>query len=263
LEGGEHPVRFALTTEAGLNDGLAFPFVYLALFLASGEVDAAGWLGWFGWDVVWRIGVGALVGGGLGWTLGRILFAGPSGGSLSDSGPGVLALASVFLCYGAAELAEGYGFIAVFVAGLAVRRAEVGHSYHQKLHAFCESIEDAITAILLVLLGAVAPLLWPFLDWRHALIGLSLLLVVRPLAGLIGLIGTGRPSAERGLIAFYGVRGVGSIYYVGYAAAHMEFIDEGPIWALVVFTVFASTVVHGLTAPGAVRRFAEAPRPDG
>ncbi len=256
LKGGEHPLRFTLTTEAGLNDGLAFPFIYLALHLASGGLDVAGWIGWFAWDLLYRILVGAVLGAVCGWGVGRILFGFPSDNPLADTGPGVLALAGVFLCYGVAELAEGYGFIAVFVAGLTIRRAESGHIYHQRLHAFSESIEDAVTAILLVLLGGVMPMLWPFLDWRHALIGFGLLLVIRPAAGLVGLLGTDRAWAEKCLIAFYGVRGIGSIYYLGYAATKIEFTDEGQIWALVAFTIFASTILHGLTAHEMVRRFA-------
>ncbi len=108
--------------------------------------------------------------------------------------------------------------------------------------------------ILLVLLGGVMPGLWPFLDWRHALVGFGLILVIRPLAAAVSLIGSDRTPPERFVIAFYGVRGIGSIYYLGYAATHIEFIDEAAIWALVAFTIFASTVIHGLTAHVVVRR---------
>ena len=119
LEGKEHPVRFALTTEAGLNDGLAFPFVYLALHVAAQGPDPSAWLAeWFLWDVLYRILVGALFGVGIGWLLGRIMVAVPGWNTTVASGPAVLALAGVFLAYGIVELAEGYGFLAVFVAGL-------------------------------------------------------------------------------------------------------------------------------------------------
>jgi sodium/hydrogen antiporter len=104
-----------------------------------------------------------------------------------------------------------------------------------------------------VLLGGVMPALWPYLDWQHALVGFGLLLAIRPLAGLAGLIGSERSWRERGVLAFYGVRGIGSLYYLGYASTHVEFINEGPIWALVAYTIFASTVIHGLTARETVR----------
>jgi sodium/hydrogen antiporter len=249
LEGKEHPVRFALTTEAGLNDGLAFPFVYLALHVASQGSDPALWLAeWLAWDVLYRIAAGTLLGMGIGWVLGRILFAVPAWNTLAASGPGVLALAGVFLAYGLTELAEGYGFIAAFVAGVVCRRAEAEHRFHQRLHAFASSIEHAVTAILLVLLGSVMPSLWPYLDWAHTVIGFGLILVIRPIAGILGLFWTPLGLRARAVVAVYGVRGIGSLYYLGYASTHVEFIDEGSLWAVVAFTIFASTVVHGLTA---------------
>lgn len=254
LEGREHPVRFALTTEAGLNDGLAFPFVYLALHVAAGGVDAATLAWWVIWDVAYRIVLGAALGAAMGWLLGRILFVVPAWNTLARTGPGVLALAGVLLCYGVVELAEGYGFIAAFVAGVVVRRAESGHEYHQRLHTFSESVENAMTAILLALLGGVMPGLWPYLDWPDAVIGLGLILVIRPAAGMLGLIGTDRTLPERAVIAVYGVRGIGSVYYLGYAATNVEFIDEAQLWAVVSFTIFASTILHGLTAVEVVRR---------
>lgn len=252
MEGTEHPVRFALTTEAGLNDGLAFPFVYLALHVASQGTDPALWLTeWLAWDVLYRIVAGTVLGAGIGWLLGRILSL-PAWDTVAASGPGVLALAGVFLAYGIVELAEGYGFIAAFVAGLVCRRVENRHRFHRRLHAFASSVEHAITAILLVFLGSVMPALWPYLDWTHTVIGFGLILVIRPLAGMLGLFASPLSLRSRAVVAVYGVRGIGSLYYLGYAATHVEFIDEGPLWALVAFTIFASTVIHGLTATATV-----------
>lgn len=253
LEGKEHPVRFTLTTEAGLNDGLAFPFVYLALHVAAEGTNPALWLsGWLAWDVFYRISVGTVLGIGIGWLLGRVLVSVPAWNSGSATGPGVLALAGVFLAYGLVELAEGYGFIAAFVAGVACRRVEARHRFHQQLHAFANSIEHAITAILLVLLGSVMPTLWPHLDWRLTLIGFGLILVIRPVAGMVGLAGSSLTGRERVVVAIYGVRGIGSLYYLGYASTHVDFIDEAQLWAVVAFTIFASTVIHGLTATATV-----------
>jgi NhaP-type Na+/H+ or K+/H+ antiporter len=246
LEGGEHPVRFALTAEAGLNDGLAFPFVYLGLLIAAQGADPSAWLSeWLARDVLYRIAVGAALGSAVGWLLGKVLFAVPSWNTLAQTGPGVIALAGVLLCYGVVELAEGYGFIGVFVAGLVCRRAEEKHEFHRRLHVFSQSIEHAITAILLVLLGSTLPALWPALDWRHSVIGFGLLLVIRPLAGWLSLLGTSLGARERAVVAFFGVRGIGSIYYVAYASTHIEFVNEDQLWALVAFTDFASTVIHG------------------
>jgi NhaP-type Na+/H+ or K+/H+ antiporter len=254
-EGGEHPVRFSLTAEAGLNDGLAFPFVYLGLIVAAEGFAPGSWaLEWLARDVLYRIFVGVAAGAAIGWILGRVLFAVPARNVLADTGSGVLALAGVLLCYGLTELLEGYGFVAAFVAGLALRRAEVGHAFHGKLHGFNVAIEHALTALLLILIGGVLPLLWPELDWQHMAIGLALIFVIRPLTGWWGLRGTELMPRERFVVAAYGVRGIGSIYYLGYATSHLDFVNEGQLWATIAFTIAVSTVVHGLTAGAVVER---------
>jgi NhaP-type Na+/H+ or K+/H+ antiporter len=254
-EGGEHPVRFTLTTEAGLNDGLAFPFVYLGLIVgaeAFSPTDLAA--EWFARDVVYRIVVGAAAGAAIGWLLGKILFVFPRSNALAETGSGVLAFAGVLVSYGATELVEGYGFIAAFVAGLALRRSEEQHEFHGRLHGFTEAIEHALTAILLLLIGGVLPILWPELDWRHVLIALALIFVVRPAAGWVSLAGTDLRTRERLVVACFGVRGIGSIYYLGFATSHLSFVNEGQLWATIALTIFISTIVHGLTAGAALER---------
>ena len=254
-KGGEHPVRFTLTTEAGLNDGLAFPFVYLGLIVAAeGFTPAQLAFEWVPRDVIYRIGVGAASGAAIGWLLGRILFSMPRNNALAGTGSGVLALAGVLFCYGATELLEGYGFIAAFVSGLVLRRVEQDHAFHTRLHAFSEAVEHAVTAVLLLLIGGMLPLLWTELDWQHAVIGLALVLLVRPAAGWVSLVRTDLRSREKLVIAGYGVRGIGSIYYLGFATSHLEFINEGQLWATIAFTILISTVLHGLTAGAAVER---------
>jgi len=255
LEGGEHPVRFTLTAEAGLNDGLAFPFVHLGVLIAAAGGLTLELTGeWLARDVGWRIAVGAASGVAVGWLLGRVLFAWPRGNELARTEAGVIALAGVLLAYGVTELAEGYGFIAAFVCGLTLRRAESGHDFHRRLHDFTESLEHALTAILLVALGGALPALWPALDWRGAALALALVFVVRPLAGWAALGGTRLKPRERAVVAFYGVRGIGSIYYLGFAGSHSALVNEAELWAIVGMTVLLSTLVHGLTAGLAVER---------
>lgn len=249
LEGGEHPVRFALTTEAGLNDGLAFPFVYLGIAVAgAGGLSVGLFANWLVIDVVYRIVVGAVVGGGLGWLVGKILFSWPRQNALSETQSGVLGFAGVLAIYGLSELVEGYGFIAVFAAGLVLRRQESGHHFHQKLHDFTEALEHTLTSIVLVALGIVMSVLWQYLDWKYAVIGAALVLVIRPISGFLALQRTELNGKSRIATAFYGVRGIGSLYYLAYAGSHIELVDEGGLWATVAFTIFLSTVVHGLTA---------------
>lgn len=248
LEGGEHPVRFALTTEAGLNDGLAFPFVYLALAVGTAGGIDAGLLGqWFWQDLVYRILVGAVCGVAIGWLLGKLLFAWPRENALAETEAGVIALAGVLTAYGVTELVEGYGFIAVFLAGITLRRIESRHEFHVRLHDFSQNIEHALTSLLLIGLGAALPVLLPALQWSDVGIALGLILVARPLIAWGALHGVMR-GRERAIVSFYGVRGVGSIYYLAYSGASMTLVNNAQLWAIIAFTVVASTVVHGFSA---------------
>ena len=252
-EGGEHPVRFALTTEAGLNDGFAFPFVHLALLIvAAGGLDLQLAGDWLWRDVLYRIVVGGACGIAIGWLLGKVLFEFPRENALAKTQSGVFALAGVLVAYGVTELAEGYGFIASFVAGLTLRRSESHHDFHVRLHDFSETIEHALTAILLIGLGAAAPALLGGLTSTGAAIGVALVLVIRPLVGWVSLARTRLRGRKRLVVAAYGVRGVGSIYYLAYAGGHAHLANEAELWAITAFTIALSTLLHGFTAAFAV-----------
>jgi len=254
-EGGEHPVRYTLTTEAGLNDGLAFPFVHLGIVaVTAGGLSLATAGEWLLRDVIYRVPIGAFVGIAVGWLLGKVMFAWPRENALSRTGSGVVAMAGVLFAYGATELLEGYGFIAAFISGVALRRVESTHEFHRRLHNFMEALEHALTAILLFALGAAIPLLWPHFTPANALIGLALVFIIRPLVGWTALAGTILKPRERMVVAFYGVRGIGSIYYLAYAGHQVKLVNEYELWATVAFTILLSTVVHGLTAGIAVER---------
>ena len=232
-----------------------FPFVYLGLLVgAQGFVLGDIFTEWLPRDILYRIIVGTLSGAVMGWLLGKFLFAIPRNNPLADTASGVLSLAIVLVAYGATELVEGYGFIAAFVAGLTLRRIEQEHEFHGKLHTFTEAIEHALTAILLLLIGGVLPVLWPELDWVHVGIALALILVIRPVIGWISLAGTNLEGRARFVVGSYGVRGIGSIYYLGYATSHLSFVNEGQLWGTIGLTILVSTVLHGLTAGAAVER---------
>ncbi len=254
-EGGEHPVRYALTTEAGLNDGLAFPFVHLGIAVATAGGFSLALAGeWLAKDLLYRVAVGGGMGALVGWLLAKVLFDWPRENALSKTGSGVVALAGVLLAYGMTELAEGYGFIAAFAAGYTLRRSETEHRFHRRLHDFSESLEHSLTAILLVAIGAAIPFLWPHFTIEHGAIGLALVFLIRPLVGWMSLTNTPLRGRERLVVSFYGVRGIGSIYYLAYAGHHVQLVDEYALWATVAFTILVSTLAHGLTAGIAVER---------
>lgn len=246
----EDEARFGLTSEAGLNDGMAFPFTYAAVGIATMGI---GWVGvghWLLVDVVGRLGIGLAVGVAAGWLLGRLFFSVPVPTlRLADHAEGFVALAVTLLTYGVAELAHGYGFVAVFVCACALRGAERSHGYHRVLHSYIEQLERLLTVLILVLLGgALARGLLAPLQPRDVAVVLAFLLVVRPLTGWLGLLGGRTGPRERVVIAFFGVRGIGSLFYVGWALQHADFADPDRLWAVVAFTVAASVVVHGITA---------------
>jgi len=254
-EGGEHPVRYTLTTEAGLNDGLAFPFVHLGVAIATAGGLSLGLFGeWLARDVLYRVAMGVVSGVAVGWLLGRLLFDWPKANALSKTQSGVIALAGVLVAYGLTEILEGYGFIAAFVSGFTLRRSEAEHEFHKRLHDFSESLEHSLTAILLVGLGAALPSLWPYLDMEYAMIGIALVFVIRPVIAWFSLASVRLRGRERLAVAFYGVRGIGSVYYLAYAGHHVELVNEAELWATIAFTILLSTVVHGLTAGIAVER---------
>lgn len=256
-EDDEEEVRFTLTSEAGLNDGLALPFVLAAIALATaaGEGWSADWIGhWLLADVLLRAAVGLIAGVTVGRLLGWLFFRFPRV-RLSHQMEGFTVLGATFTAYGITELVHGYGFLAVFVAACTIRAAEHNHGYHQVLHGFSEQIERLLTAVLLFLLGGylVADGL-SVLGPRGALLGIALIVVIRPLAGAVAQLGFPSGRRERAVTALFGIRGIGSLFYLAYALGEGPFAryaDE--LWAVAAFTILASVLLHGATATPVIR----------
>ncbi len=245
----EDEVRFALTSEAGLNDGLAFPFVYAAIFLAAAPFAEWGW-GWLGWEVVGKVVLGVALGAAAGFLIARLAFARAAKVlRFAETAEALVALAAVFLAYGFAEVLGGYGFIAVFVAALVLRGYERDHEYHEVLHEFIEQVERILTLMVLLVLGwAVADGLLAALSWQAALVAVGLVVLVRPVLAWLCLAGLPMLSSERVAIAFFGVRGIGSFYYLAYAMGQETFEGSDVVWATAAFAVLFSVVLHGASA---------------
>jgi NhaP-type Na+/H+ or K+/H+ antiporter len=248
--GKEDDVRFALTSEAGLNDGAAFPFVYLAIAVAlsqgaGGEPFLANWLLI---DVLWKIAAGVSIGWLGGKAMGFLVFRLPNRTGLSETRDGFVALGITFLAYGTAELANGYGFLAVFVAAVALRSVERHHHYHENLHTFAEQIERLVMMVLLVCFGAAIAegTIFGAISWPVIAVTALILFVVRPLSGWISLARHPASSPEKAAIAFFGIRGLGSFYYVAYALGQAEFEAPQIIWMTVCSVVLVSIVTHGV-----------------
>ncbi|WP_265111337.1 cation:proton antiporter [Halosolutus halophilus] len=253
--GKQDEVRFALTSEAGLNDGLAFPFTNLAIAVALVGLAPGNWLGeWLVVDVGYRIVVGVIFGVVLGYLTARAVFATEPDTPVAESVQGLEAVAGTLLVYGATELAGGYGFIAVFVAALVVRHYERSHEYNRSLHEVSEFAEQVMMALIMLFFGGaiVGGLLEP-LTTEAIVASIAIVFVVRPLAGAAGFLGFDRDPAERATIAFFGVRGIGSFYYLAHGLNEAAFPDADLLWATVGAVVLVSIVVHGITATPAVR----------
>ncbi|MDG6078032.1 sodium:proton antiporter [Erythrobacter litoralis] len=259
-----HDVRFSLTVEAGLNDGLAFPFTYLAI-AAVGMTALGGWtLEWFAFDFVYRIAIGIAVG----WAVGRIgawyVFEREADAPLTEidedsedepsrpeysTSEGLIVLGTLLLAYGLAEVIEGYGFLAVFVGAVTARQSENRSRYHKISHHFIDQIEQIVLVAVLFGFGAMlASGVLDALDWNDVLVGLALIFLIRPLAGLLSESLSKLRFPGKLAIAFLGVRGMGSIYYLSYGQNNGNFLQMPELWAVASFTILASIIVHGIVA---------------
>lgn len=255
--GGEDAPRFTLTSEAGLNDGLAFPFVYLAIKIAEAYSNGKRFTGdmlwsWFTHDVLWKIGAGLAVGIIVGKVLAKLIFSKHTRGTAISQGYVVIAL--TLLAYGLAEVVHSYGFIAVFIAAFTFRRSECEHSYHHKLHDFAEQSEGLLMSLVLVTFGMfIGQGLQSGVEltWRVYIVSFTFLLLIRPLGGMIALSGLNMHRTEKYAISSLGIRGIGTLYYLSYALNQGFFADDDAIklWVVCSIVILISIFIHGLSAP--------------
>ena len=292
----DDPVRFSLSGEAGLNDGIAFPFVILGLLLQQDTGQA--WLSdWLIKDVLWAVLAGLLCGYWMGRGLGKLtLYLRLRNDDSTVSPNDYLALALIAMAYVIAESVQGYGFLAVFAAGLGLRQAEVqtstnpqepaaehlvqpvvGHQHVAPelavkgdvehlddsqiaagimlgdMLAFGSLVERSMEVFLVTLLGVVLLEHW---DWRALIVAGALFFVIRPLS--IALIPSRGMlnSLQRGLMGWFGIRGIGSFYYLFYALNHgllPAFAVEST--QLVLSVVGLSILLHGLSVQPLLARY--------
>ncbi|QIP00078.1 cation:proton antiporter [Bradyrhizobium symbiodeficiens] len=254
--GEEDEVRFGLTSEAGLNDGFAFPFVHLAIALGLAATTGKPWAGqWLLHNVLWEISAG-LIGG---WLIGRLFgwltFHVPADTKLAKTGDGLIAISATFVSYGVTELVHCYGFLAVFVTALTLRRSHRDHEFNRQMHDITEQVERLAMMVLLLLFGGalVSGLLRP-LELVDVAAAVAILLIIRPVGGLIALAGFKARFSEKMTLAFFGIRGVGSFYYLAYGLNHMELTVSERLWAIVGLVALLSILLHGLTVTPVMRQ---------
>ncbi len=265
--GDRDQLRFTLTCEAGLNDGSAFPFVMLGLGLLGLHNLGNHGEQWLMLDVVWAtvggIAIGVLCGVALA-RLGWWLRGAPQRHELLDD---FLGLGLIGVVYGLSEWLNAWGFLAVFFAAVALRQTEM------RLARRARPVEDAVEAppaaaepatvsqgslvfkehaerlseLMLVLLlgGSLYRDSW---SWAAVVLALFLFFVARPLSVFIGLLGTRAIAPVRGMTAWFGVRGIGSLYYLMYAIQHG--LPEPlalQLMQLTLIVVAMSILMHGVS----------------
>ncbi len=279
-------LRFSLTGEGSLNDGAAFPFVMLGLgLLGVHDLGALGWR-WLAIDVCWATAGGLLIGGILGTLIGKLVVYLRTHHKEAVGLDEFLALGLIALTYGVAQLSHAYGFLAVFAAGLALPRiagqpnadslpildatAGLGDRHAceefatdtqhastymtQAVQGFNEQLERVAELTIVLTLGAMlqAARLPAVASWFLPL----LFLVLRPVAVELGLLGAPVSRHQRVLIAWFGIRGIGSIYYLMYAINHglPRSLAES-FTAITLTTVAVSIVLHGVSGTPVMRRY--------
>lgn len=247
----DHNIKFALTAEAGLNDGMAFPFTWLAIIFAWGTQFSDPWVGkWVWYYVVYKIAAGCLIGFLIGKIVTHFFFRLPEKLNLPHIQEGLVAIAATLFVYGITELASGYGFIAVFVTAITIRNYEMNHEFHKTLHLFLDQVEHILLAVLLLLFGgSLVDGILDYLTWKSAVIGLFFLFCVRPLSTVLGLFKSQLSLKNKTIISFFGIRGVGSFFYLLFAFEEADFFYKDALLSLVAFVVLVSIIIHGLSAP--------------
>lgn len=247
-QGRDNEIRFTLTTEAGLNDALAMPFVVAALAIVTpGDRHP---LAWGLTEVLVPVALGLAVGWACGRLLGWVMFrAQHERVRLGEYSDGLVVLALAFLPFAVSELVGGLGFLAVFVAAVMVRARERSHDYHGVLHEFGEQLERLFVAIALVALGIVLGngLLAGLRPGEVAVAAVAVLMV-RPLLGGLALVGAPATRPAQAAMAFFGVRGIGTLFYLAFAFSHGEFPDQEPVWRVAATAVALSVLLHGVSS---------------
>ncbi len=271
--GDNDSLRFTLTSEAGMNDGSAFPFVMLGLALLGLHQVGDHGVDWLLIDVLWATVAGIAIGVASGIALAHIswkLRRPPYAHTLFDD---FLGLGLIGFVYGVSVLLHTWGFLAVFFAAVALRQTEskLAKLAHINIHEtesqpieeptvsessliFKEHLERLSELMLILLIGGT--LFMNSWSWHAVAVAMFLFIVARPVSVLIALIGTKTSWRIRGLAGWFGVRGIGSLYYLMYAIQHG--LPEKLALQLIQITLIVVTLsilLHGITVKPLMHRF--------
>ncbi|RDK85463.1 cation:proton antiporter [Marinirhabdus gelatinilytica] len=245
-------LRYTLTAEAGINDGLAFPFVFLAILLSeSGSLAEIDWWHFAWYYVLFKIVVGLMVGAVIGFIYSYAVSF-HTDREKKYILKGFIALALTFFSYGLAEGFGTYGFLSVFATGVFMqyyRPADTDKNINTTMVHFIEETEKLLVALWTIFFGgAVMSGILSFTDWRGMLVALAIVVVVRPLFGYLAMATTNFSTAKKWAIGFFGIKGIGSFFYLSFALMHGTFEGYRELFGIVSYVVLFSIVIHGLTS---------------
>ena len=248
-------IRQSLNVESGLNDGIALPVVLVLASLAGAREEAGGAGYWLRFAAL-AVTLGPLAGWAVGFVGGRIVAWGTRSGWINDAFQRIAGLGLALLAFGAAELVGGNGFIAAFVAGLTLGNTARGVC--QCLYEFGEAEGQLLTLLVFLAFGAaMLPEALPHVTGAAVLYALLSLTIVRMLPVALSLLGTGLRPASVAFLGWFGPRGLASILFALLVVEEGR-LETGPfLEAVVVLTVLASAVLHGITAYPLARRYGE------
>ncbi|HEY9611563.1 sodium:proton antiporter [Allocoleopsis sp.] len=244
-------LRFGLTSEGGLNDALAFPFVYFGVYWLKDSNWEKWFRQWVAVDLIWAIAsgivMGIVVGRAVVWIDQKVQGLRQADHVMED----FVALSTILLTYSLTELVNGYGFLAVFVAGVVVQ-ANYSHDQEKRLAQleFTERVEKLLEVGTILILGSLL-LLDPIIKYsgQALLVAGLLLFVIRPAGVWLSMLGSRIPAPTLLLFGWFGIRGVGSLYYLTYAFGHGLQKETGEQIAWITYiTVIISVILHGVTA---------------
>jgi NhaP-type Na+/H+ or K+/H+ antiporter len=210
--------------------------------------DGHYFLHWFFIDVLWKITVGILAGSLVGYLTAKIILKPAREMAVRD---GFIAIALAFLAYGGTQLVHGYGFLGVFIAAHVFRHYEHDHKFHNTLYNFSDQIERLITPMLLVLMAVfIYQGVLSHLTWQEIILAIIFLLIIRPISGLIGLMSSKTTLYNKLIISIFGIRGIGSFYYLAYALNQTNYFNQygQQLWRIAILIVLISIILHGMSA---------------
>jgi sodium/hydrogen antiporter len=243
-------VRRSLDAESGLNDGLALPFLTIAIAFAEKEAGGGTFGHWL-WFTVKTIGISVLVGAAIGYVGGRVFAAARASRLMSGHWTEIAVLTLAAVSFVAVDHLDGSGFVGAFVAGIAMGAVAPGVATRHETTA--DSIGELLVLLVFALFGADA--IWPafaHLDWQVLLYAVLSLTIVRIIPVAISLIGGGFARATQLYLGWFGPRGTASVIFALIVVEEAKLPATSLIVHVVAVTVTLSIVAHGLTArPGA------------